>query len=110
MNQARVSPVVRDQLINQIIHQGKAKGSVFATDTYSRSMSVKGCKLRPVPGSRDNNSTNPKGRAFRNGAPVKGSQLELLILGRINQRILSPLATVDQSLNDFHPPQPYSAL
>ena len=41
MNQARVSPAARDQLINQIIHQGKAKRSTLATDTYSRSLSVK---------------------------------------------------------------------
>jgi hypothetical protein len=90
MTQARVSPAARDQLINQIIHQGKAKRSTLATNTYSRPLSVKGYKLRPVPGSRDNNSTNPKGRAFRNGAPVKGSRFELLIIGGINQRIQYP--------------------
>jgi hypothetical protein len=61
MNQTRVSLAARDQLINQIIHQGKAKRSALATDTYSRSLSVKGYKLRPVPGSRDKQLNQSQG-------------------------------------------------
>ena len=67
MTQARVSPAARDQLINQIIHQGKAKRRTLATDTYSSSLSVKGYKLRPVPGSRDK-TTQPIPRGGRSGS------------------------------------------
>ena len=85
------STLPKDQLINQIIHQGKAKRKAKAKDTYSESLSVNGCELRPVPGSRDeNNSTNPKGRAFRSGAPVKGSPFDSLIYDGRNQRIQYP--------------------
>ena len=99
MNQGRISRVIGDQLINQIIHQGKAMGSVFATNTYSRSLSVNGCKLRPVPGSRDNNSTNPKGRAFRSGAPVKGSQFELIRMHQSTDSISA--AALQGSTNEY---------
>jgi hypothetical protein len=61
MTQTHVSPAARDQLINQIIHQGKAKRSTLATVTYSRSLSVKGYKLRPVPGSRDKQLNQSQG-------------------------------------------------
>jgi hypothetical protein len=82
------SNLPKDQLINQIIHQGKATKSTNATETYSESLSMNGCELRPVPGSRDeNNSTNPKGRAFRSGAPVKGSKPYFV---KKNQRIQYP--------------------
>jgi hypothetical protein len=50
MNHARISPVVRDQLINQIIHQGKAKRSAIAVDTYSESLSVNGTSFGPCRG------------------------------------------------------------
>ena len=50
MNQVCVSPVVRDQLINQIIHQGKAKRSAIAIDTCSESLSVNGASFGPCRG------------------------------------------------------------
>jgi hypothetical protein len=61
MTQTHVSPAARDQLINQIIHQGKARRSPLPTVTYSRSLSVKGFKLRPVPGSRDKQLNQSQG-------------------------------------------------
>jgi hypothetical protein len=61
VNQTRVSSAARDQLINQIIHQGKAKRNTLAIDTYSSSLSVKGYKLRPVPGSRDKQLNQSQG-------------------------------------------------
>jgi hypothetical protein len=87
MNQTRLSLSAKDQLINQIIHQGKAKRSTLATDTYSRSLSVKGYSFGPCRGRGTNNSTNSKGRAFRSGAPVKGSKPHL---AQKNQRIQYP--------------------
>ena len=45
-------------------------------------------QLRPEPGSRDSKSTNPKGRAFRNEAPVKGPVS--VAIATKTQRILSP--------------------
>ena len=74
MTQARVSLAARDQLINQIIHQGKAKRSTLATDTYSRPLPVEGCELRPVPGSRDKQLNQSQGAGVPKGSPVKGSK------------------------------------
>jgi hypothetical protein len=104
MNQTRVSLAARDQLINQIIHQGKAKRNTLAIDTYSSSLSVKGYKLRPVPGSRDkqlNQSQGagvPKWRARQRLKP--GSSPE-------NQWIRYPLRRVEQgrSVTEFWKPQ-----
>src|SRR5271155_83696 len=87
MNQTRVSPAARDQLINQIIHQGKAKRSTLATDTYSRSLSVKGCQLRPVPGSRDKQLNQSEGA----GVPKWRARQRLKpYLTQKNQRIHYP--------------------
>jgi hypothetical protein len=87
MKQARVSPTTKDQLINQIIHQGKAKRNTLATDTYRRSLSVREYKLRPLPGSRDNQLNQsqgagvPKWRARQRLSPLRAQK---------NQRIQYP--------------------
>ena len=87
MNQVCVSPVVRDQLINQIIHQGKAKRNTLATDTYRRSLSVREYKLRPLPGSRDNQLNQSQGA----GVPKWRARQRLkTATSQKNQRIQYP--------------------
>lgn len=71
MNQAQSFPLTGDQLINQIILQGKAKRTSLGISLCRHSMAECCIQLRPVPGSRDHNSTNPNGRAFRKARPPK---------------------------------------
>ena len=54
MNPIQVASVCTDQLINQIIHQGKARERAYRIWPYSVLPSVRGYELRPAPGSRDN--------------------------------------------------------
>jgi hypothetical protein len=69
------STLPKDQLINQIIHQGKAQRKAKAIDTYSESLSVNGCELRPVPGSRDKTTQPiPRGGRSEMARPSKAQQ------------------------------------
>lgn len=71
MTPIQATSIAMDQLINQIIHQGKAQRNAAYCVGCGEQLSVDGYQLRPVPGSRDYNSTNPKGRAFRKVRPSK---------------------------------------
>ena len=54
MNPIRANSIGMDQLINQIIHQGKARESALPVRPFSDALSVSDYQLRPAPGSRDN--------------------------------------------------------
>lgn len=70
----------KDQLINQIIHQGKAPESTNATRTYSDPLPMKRCELRPVPGSRDKTTQPiPRGGRSEIGRPSKAPRFDSLI-------------------------------